>query len=148
MKTTAKLGSRRSTGSVRRISISLPERIFRQLDQMVAQRGLENSSKAIAEMISHFVLTRREAVGDQVMAGMIALVYDEDRGALAQRLFELGPVRLLNEITDRIFSCEGVLSCKLTLTDIVIPHGHSMPIGGEKSSNRVDRKSRWEAQVP
>jgi CopG family transcriptional regulator, nickel-responsive regulator len=69
--------------------VSLPEGIFRELDLLVAQRGLENRSKAIAEMISHFVLARRQACGDQVMAGMIALVYDEERGGLPQRLFEL-----------------------------------------------------------
>lgn len=131
---------------MRRISVSLPEGVFRELDQMVAQRGLENRSKAIAEMISHIVLARREARGDPVMAGMIALVYEEDRGGLMQRLFELerkyrkevisslhvqleenhrmeilivqGPVRVLKEITDRILSCNGVISCKLTLTDI------------------------------
>ena len=64
---------------MQRISVSLPEGIFRELDQMVAERGLENRSKAIAEMISRFVLERREASGDPVMAGMIALVYDECR---------------------------------------------------------------------
>ena len=86
---TALVRKQAGTGSVQRISVSLPEGIFRELDQMVAERGLENRSKAIAEMISRFVLERREASGDPVMAGMIALVYDECRGGLAQRLFEL-----------------------------------------------------------
>jgi metal-responsive CopG/Arc/MetJ family transcriptional regulator len=56
MKAADKLGNRRDTGSVQRINISLPEGIFRELDQMVAERGLENRSKAIAEMLSRFVL--------------------------------------------------------------------------------------------
>lgn len=153
MKTTAKSGNRRAAGSVQRISISLPEGIFRELDRMVAERGLENRSKAIAEMISHFVLERREASGDRVTAGMIAMVYEECRGRLTQKLFALerkyrqevisslhiqleehhrmevivvqGSVQVLKEITDRILSCKGVLSCKLTLTDISIPQLHS-----------------------
>ena len=103
---------------------------------MVAERGLENRSKAIAEMISRFVLERRGAAGHPVMAGMISLVYDGSRGSLAQRLFELerryrkeaisslhvqlednhrmevivvqGPVHILKEITDKILSCKGV----------------------------------------
>ncbi|HEY5706954.1 MAG TPA: ribbon-helix-helix protein, CopG family [Terrimicrobiaceae bacterium] len=155
MRTADRLGRRRGTGKVQRISISLPEGIFRELDEMVAERGLENRSKAIAEMIARFVLERREAAGDPVMAGIIALVYDESRGALIQRLFELerqyqkevitslhvqlkeshrmeviivqGPVHILKEITDKILSSKGVLSCRLTLTDIVIPQVHSAP---------------------
>jgi CopG family transcriptional regulator, nickel-responsive regulator len=169
MKTGNKFGKRRATGSVQRISVSLPERIFRELDQMVAERGLENRSKAIAEMISQFVLERREVSGDPVMAGMIALVYDECRGSLAQRLFELertyrkevisslhvqleenhrmevvvvqGPVHILNEITDKILSCKGVLSCKLTLTDIVISQVHSAPALGRDPFVRLNRNS-------
>jgi CopG family nickel-responsive transcriptional regulator len=157
------------TGSVQRISVSLPEGIFRELDQMVAERGLENRSKAIAEMISRFVLERREGSGDPVMAGMIALVYDECRASLAQRLFELertyrkevitslhvqleenhrmevvvvqGPVHILKEIADKILSCKGVLSCKLTLTDIVIPKAHSAPALRQDSFVRLNRNS-------
>ena len=141
-------------GNVQRISISLPVEVFRELDEMVTERGLENRSKAIAEMISHFALQHREASGDDpVMAGMIALVYDEARGNLVKRLFELerqyldevisslyvqledghrmeviivqGSIRVLKEITDKILACQGVLSCKLSLTDIVIPQVHA-----------------------
>jgi hypothetical protein len=72
MKAADKLGNRRDTGSVQRINISLPEGIFRELDQMVAERGLENRSKAIAEMLSRFVLERRRAAvpkgSDQLLA--------------------------------------------------------------------------------
>lgn len=139
--------------SIQRISISLPGDVFRELDEMVEERGLDNRSKAIAEMISHFALQRREESDeDPVMAGMIALVYDELKGALVQRLFELerhyidevissmhvqlenhhrmevlvvqGPIHVLKEIADKILACAGVLSCKLTLTDSIIPQVH------------------------
>lgn len=167
--------SRRHAQSVRRISVSLPEGIFRELDQLVAQRRLENRSKAIAEMISHFVLARREAYGDQVMAGMIGLVYDEERGGLPQRLFELerkyrqesvsslhvqlednhrmevivvqGPVRVLKEITDRILSCQAVTSCELTLTDSIIPQVHSAPSSARGKSGRDGQKSALGAKT-
>ncbi len=140
--------------NVQRISVSLPEEVFRELDAMVAERGLENRSKAIAEMISHFTLQHREAeTGDAVMAGMITLVYEEAKGTLVQRLFELerqyldevissmhvqleknhrmevlvvqGPVRVLRDITNKILACKGVRSCKLTLTDVIIPQLHA-----------------------
>jgi CopG family nickel-responsive transcriptional regulator len=145
--------TRRADGNVQRISVSLPESIFRDLDAMVAERGLENRSKAIAEMISQAALQRRETTaGKSVMAGMITLVYEEAKGTLVQRLFELerqylaevissmhvqlernhrmevlvvqGPVRVLREITDKILALKGVTSCKLTLTDVTIPPIH------------------------
>jgi len=147
---------RSGEGNIQRISISLPEDVFRELDEMVTARGLENRSKAIAEMISHFALQRMEsASGDPIMAGMIALVYDDAKGRLVQRLFELerqyidevisslhvqlennhrmevivvqGPVPVLKKITDKILACKGVISCKLTLTDVIIPQVHSRP---------------------
>ena len=144
---------RRGTGSVRRVSVSLPEDVFRELDEMVAERGLENRSKAIAEMISHFALKRREAQRDAIMAGMISLVYDASKGNLVYRLFELerrylkevissmhvqlekhhrmeviivqGPVDILKQITNHILACTGVISCKLTLVEPLIPQVHS-----------------------
>lgn len=163
MKTASKKKPRPGEGSIQRISISLPAEVFRELDEMVTERGLENRSKAIAEMISHFALQWREASEDDpVMAGMIALVYDEAKGNLVQRLFELerqyldevisslhvqleeghrmeviivqGPVHVLKEITDKILACKGVLSCKLSLTDIVIPQVHA-------ATRRPSRKS-------
>ncbi len=157
--------SRPNAESIQRISISLPDGVFRELDEMVAERGLDNRSKAIAEMITHFALQRREAAdGDPVMAGLIALVYDEARGNLVQRLFELerqhldevisslhvqledhhrmevmvvqGPVQILKEITDKILACPGVISCKLTLTDTIIPQVHAKKRGGPKPARR------------
>ncbi|MBW0000217.1 MAG: ribbon-helix-helix protein, CopG family [Verrucomicrobia bacterium] len=144
--------AKRGTGSVRRVSISLPEDVFRELDELVADRGLENRSKAIAEMISHFALKRREAQGDGIMAGMISLVYDASKGNLVQQLFELerrylkevissmhvqleenhrmevmivqGPVDTLKRITNHIIACTGVISCKLTLVQPLIPQVH------------------------
>ncbi|MGC1480863.1 MAG: ribbon-helix-helix protein, CopG family [Chthoniobacterales bacterium] len=145
--------SRRTDGNVQRISVSLPEPIFRALDEMVAQRGLENRSKAIAEMISQADLQRRETTADNsVMTGTITAIYQEAKGTLVQRLFELerqyiaevisslhvqlendnrmevivvqGPAQILREISDKILACQGVTSCRLTLTDLIIPPLH------------------------
>jgi len=53
-----------------------------------------------------------------------------------------GPVHILKEITDKILSCKGVLSCKLTLTDIIIPQVHSAPAVRRDSFNRLNRNSK------
>jgi CopG family transcriptional regulator, nickel-responsive regulator len=153
--------AKRATGCVRRVSISLPEDVFRELDEMVAERGLENRSKAIAEMISYFALKRREAQGDAVMAGMISLVYDASSGNVVHRLFDLerrylkevissmhvqleenhrmeiiivqGPVDILKRITNHILACTGVISCNLTLVKPLIPQVHSTAGQGERA---------------
>jgi hypothetical protein len=52
-----------------------------------------------------------------------------------------GPIRVLKVITDKILSCKGVLSCKLTLTDVVIPQVHSAPILRRDSLIRSSRNS-------
>ncbi len=42
--------------AVRRISVSLPQALIEELDEMVDERGFESRSQAIAEMISHQVI--------------------------------------------------------------------------------------------
>jgi CopG family nickel-responsive transcriptional regulator len=155
MDRTVNVERKRSGRGVQRISVSLPDRVFRQLDEMVAERGMENRSKAIAEMISDFALRRQRFAGNPVLAGMIVLVYDESKGNLVYRLFKLerqyldevissmhvqledshrmqvlvvqGPMRVLREITGRILAHKGVVSCKLTLVEAIIPQIHSRP---------------------
>ena len=78
-----------SDGKVQRISVSLPDSVFRELDQLVTERGLESRSKAIADMVTHFALEHQEDKGDGIMAGTITIVYDESKGNLLQRLAEL-----------------------------------------------------------
>jgi hypothetical protein len=53
-----------------------------------------------------------------------------------------GLVHILKEITDKILSCKGVLSCKLTLTDIIIPQVHSAPAVRRDPFNRINRNSK------
>jgi hypothetical protein len=65
LRTTGKFGSRRRGGSVRRISVSLPEGVFRELDEMVAQRRIGESLQGHCRDDMHFVLARRETAGDR-----------------------------------------------------------------------------------
>ena len=59
---------------VRRISISLPEAIYSQLDSLVDRRGFQSRSQAISEMISSS-LADDENYGDSAMAGTLTLFY-------------------------------------------------------------------------
>jgi CopG family transcriptional regulator, nickel-responsive regulator len=151
--TNSKNGS--SDGKVQRISVSLPDSVFRELDQLVTERGLESRSKAIADMVTHFALEHQEDKGDGIMAGTITIVYDESKGNLLQRLAELerdfidevisslhvqlqdnhrmevllvqGPAKQLQRIADKLMALKGVKTGKLTLTSMIIPPLHPLP---------------------
>jgi CopG family transcriptional regulator, nickel-responsive regulator len=147
----------RSNDKVQRISVSLPVSIFNELDLMVAERGLESRSKAIAEMVTQFGVQHREDKGVDVMAGTITIVYDEGKGNFLQRLAQLerhfvdevisslhvqlennhrmevllvqGPVNRLRMIADQLVALKGVRTGKLTLTSMIMPPLHQHPHG-------------------
>lgn len=143
-----------SNGSagVSRISVSLPELLLRQLDQMVRARGFESRSQAIAEMISHQVTEHKRQLGHEIMAGTITLLYDHSTPHLQKALADLqhdhvdavisslhvhlmhnqtmevilvqGPAADLQLIADQMTTQRGVISGRLQLTTTLIPQLH------------------------
>jgi CopG family nickel-responsive transcriptional regulator len=140
---------------VQRISISLPDAVYRELDEMIGERGIESRSKLITELITQAVNEHQEDKGDRIMAGTITLIYDEAKGPLLQRLATIerehidevisslhvqlennhrmevilvqGPAGKLKRIADRLLGSKGVRTGKLTLTSIVMPPLHPLP---------------------
>ncbi len=140
---------------VSRISISLPEGLLDQLDNMVAERGFESRSQAIADMINHQLTEHREELGQDIMAGTINLVYDHSIPGIQKQLSDLqheyidevisalnvnleqkqtmsvilvqGPARKLKVIADRMTTCRGVHSGKLLMSTAIIPQLHPLP---------------------
>lgn len=135
-----------------RISISLPSRLAEQLDDMIERRGFHNRSQAIAEMIEQQIVEFRQEQDETLMAGTITLFYDAAKAGIFEKLARIerahveecissqhvllegdyimevvlvqGPVHRLREITDRMLTCKGVSSGKLTLTSKIIPQLH------------------------
>jgi CopG family nickel-responsive transcriptional regulator len=158
VKSPSKRPHRNSKGKVQRISISLPESVFHELDQLVTERGWESRSKAISAMVTQSALEHREDQGDTLMAGTITIVYDESKGNLLQRLAELerrfidevisslhvqlendhrievllvqGPAHELQNIADQLLALKGVKTGKLTLTSMLMPPLHPLPPRG------------------
>lgn len=142
-------------GGVSRVSISLPEMLLNQLDDMVIARGYESRSAAISEMISHEVVAHKRELGNEVMAGTITLLYDHSTPRLQKILADLqhehvdevisslhvhlmhsqtmevilvqGPAARLQQIADRMITNRGVISGKLELTTTLIPQVHQPP---------------------
>ncbi len=133
-----------NNSGVNRISISLPEGLLYQLDNMIIEKGFESRSQAIADMIRQQLNEHRQQLGEDVMAGTINLVYDNSIHGLQRQLSDLshefldevisvlnvsleqkqtmavflvqGPVKRLKLITNRMNACRGLISCKLMLS--------------------------------
>lgn len=141
--------------SLSRISISLPAHLLRQLDDMVSRRGFESRSQAIVEMINNRLAQYKAQAGDEIMAGVITLVYDHSRPGLQQQLTDLqhryldevisslhvqlmrahtmevilvqGPTERLQQIADELVTCRGVNSGNLQLSTAILPPVHPLP---------------------
>jgi len=137
---------------VGRISVSLPQSLIKELDEMVNERGFESRSHAIAEMINRQVVEHKKEQGDGIMAGTLTLLYDHSTPKLQKTLADLqqshisevitslhvhlmhsqtmevilvqGPAAELQLIADRMTTLRGVISGKLQLTTTLLPQLH------------------------
>lgn len=141
---------------VSRISVSLPEHLLREMDEMVEKRGFESRSQALASMIHQQITEYRCEVGDDIMAGTINLVYEHSTPGLQKQLAELqhlyvnevisslhvhlmhsrtmevilvqGPAAKLKLIADKMESCRGVIFGKLQMSAALLPPVHPLPM--------------------
>lgn len=127
-----------------RFSVSLPPALLRDLDQMVGEKGWQNRSQAIADMIRAQLVEHRQHLGDREIAGSITLVYDHHRPLLQELLTEMqhahrgiiisslhchldhdhclevlavrGAAREVKALADQLTAAKGVKHGKLTVT--------------------------------
>jgi CopG family nickel-responsive transcriptional regulator len=142
---------------VSRNSISLPEELLTELDEMVEARGFASRSQAINDMLHQFLVEHKRERGDDVMAGTITLFYDNSVSGLQKHLADLqyrhvaevisslhvhlvhnqtmevilvqGPARTLQAIADEMITTRGVISGKMQLVTAVIPPLHPSTAG-------------------
>ncbi|MGX1197811.1 nickel-responsive transcriptional regulator NikR [Parvibaculum sp. MBR-TMA-1.3b-4.2] len=142
---------------VSRISISLPEELLTELDQMVEDRGFQSRSQAINDMLHQFLVEHKRERGDEVMVGIITIYYDNTANGLQKQLADLqyryidecisslhvhlahnqtmevvlvqGPARKLQAIADEMVTKRGVIAGKIQLMAAVIPPLH--PFSGD-----------------
>ncbi len=140
------------TRPVSRISISLPEELLTELDEMVAARGFASRSQAINDMLHQFLVEHKRERGDDVMVGIVTLFYDNSVSGLQKQLADLqfqyiaevvsslhvhllhnqtmevilvqGPARKLQAIADEMITRRGVISGRMQLIAAVIPPLH------------------------
>jgi CopG family nickel-responsive transcriptional regulator len=127
-----------------RFSISLPGKLAKQLDQMAHQKGYDNRSLAVADMIRAHLVEHRQNFGDEEIAGTITLVYDHHKQHVQATLTDIqhdhhevivsalhvhldhhnclevlvvrGKAGLIKKIADELIAAKGVKHGKLTVT--------------------------------
>ncbi len=130
--------------SVSRFSVSLPPALLKQLDEMAAEKGYDNRSLAIADMIRSQLVDHRQHDSKGEIAGTITLVYDHHRQHVQETLTDIqhdhhevilstvhvhldhhnclevlivrGPAGVIKRIADELIAAKGVKHGKLTVT--------------------------------
>lgn len=139
----------RRSDKVARFSISLPESLLDELDTMVARRGFQSRSQAVAALTRDGLVEFASQVGTGSVAGTISLVYDYRKKDLQARLCDIqhryyllvvasmhvhlehhnylevllvqGAAGELRKLTDELVTCKGVKNGRLNLTAAAMP---------------------------
>ena len=74
---------------VTRFSVSLDRKLLRDLDRMAREKGYDNRSLAVADMIRSHLIEHWQQMGRGEIAGSITLVYDHHQHHLQDLLTDL-----------------------------------------------------------
>ena len=137
---------------VQRITVSLPQDIYEELNTIVTDNGYINRSQLVSEMLRQEILVRKQKDENEVMAGTIAYFYDEgfphlqaklvaiqrkyidevisslsvllERNSRMEVLVVQGPVGRLKAVLNEITGCRGVETARLSLSRTILPPIH------------------------
>jgi CopG family nickel-responsive transcriptional regulator len=135
-----------------RFSISVPASLAKQLDRMVSQKGYDNRSLAVADMIRAHLVDHQQQLGDKEIAGTITLLYDHHKQHVQAALTDIqhdhheviiatlhvhldhhncmellavrGKATIIKRIADELIAAKGVKHGKLTVTST----GKDLPV--------------------
>lgn len=127
-----------------RFSISVPASLAKQLDRMADEKGYDNRSLAVADMIRAHLIEHQQQFGDKEIAGTITLLYDHHKQHVQAALTDIqhdhheviisalhvhldhhncmevlavrGKAALIKRIADELIAAKGVKHGKLTVT--------------------------------
>jgi CopG family transcriptional regulator, nickel-responsive regulator len=72
-----------------RFSVSLPRQLIADFDRMLAAKGYDNRSQAIADILRDWLVEQRRENPEQEIAGAITLVYDHHKRNLQDHLTDV-----------------------------------------------------------
>jgi len=127
-----------------RFTVSVPQTLAKQLDRMTHEKGYDNRSLAVADMIRDQLVEHHQNYGDRDIAGTITLVYDHHKQHVQATLTDIqhdhheavistmhvhldhhnclevlvvrGRASLIKKIADELIGARGVKHGKLTVT--------------------------------
>jgi len=129
---------------VARFSVSLPAELAEQLERMTREKGYDNRSLAVADMIRAHLVEHQQQFGDKEIAGTITLLYDHHKQHVQAALTDIqhdhheviiatlhvhldhhncmellavrGKATVIKRIADELIAAKGVKHGKLTVT--------------------------------
>ncbi len=129
---------------VSRFTVSVPGDLARQLDEMIREKGFDNRSQAVGDLIRAGLVEHRQNFGDKEIAGTITLVYDHHKPHVQAALTDIqhdhhdviistlhvhldhhnclevlvvrGKAGIIKKIADELIAAKGVKHGKLTVT--------------------------------
>ena len=132
------------TEGVIRFTVSVPQGLVKQLDRMTREKGYDNRSLAVADMIRDQLVEHHQNYGNRDIAGTITLVYDHHKQHVQAALTDIqhdhhdviistlhvhldhdnclevlavrGKARTIKKIADELIAAKGVKHGKLTVT--------------------------------
>ena len=135
--------------TAKRFSITMPPDLCEELDRMVEDRGLDNRSMAIADIVKRELLSYKQQKKSRVMAGVVTISYNEETDNCAGKLIAVrreflkevissfqvmledgknlevwlvqGEVGTLHRILSTALKCSGSMLGQLTFSDAILP---------------------------
>ena len=132
------------TEGVIRFTVSVPQTLAKQLDRMTREKGYDNRSLAVADMIRDQLVEHHQNYGNRDIAGTITLVYDHHKQHVQAALTDIqhdhhdviistlhvhldhdnclevlavrGRAGTIKKIADELIAAKGVKHGKLTVT--------------------------------
>ena len=132
------------TEGVVRFTVSVPQTLAKQLDRMTREKGYDNRSLAVADMIRNQLVEHHQNYGNRDIAGTITLVYDHHKQHVQAALTDIqhdhhdviistlhvhldhdnclevlavrGKAGTIKKISDELIAAKGVKHGKLTVT--------------------------------
>jgi CopG family nickel-responsive transcriptional regulator len=132
------------TEGVVRFTVSVPQTLAKQLDRMTWEKGYDNRSLAVADMIRNHLVEHHQNYGNRDIAGTITLVYDHHKQHVQAALTDIqhdhhdviismlhvhldhdnclevlavrGKAGTIKKIADELIAAKGVKHGKLTVT--------------------------------
>lgn len=139
----------KSEKNAHRLTISIPDGLHSQFEDLMTERGFVNRSQAIAEVLNQHISDYYSLKGNALMAGTITLFYDHKRPGIKQQITDIhhehirevisslnvllqnsctmevilvqGPAKRLRLIANKLLGVKGVIAGRLNLTRTLLP---------------------------